>query len=204
MQLHLEHLSHFVLISAAVILISTLLSFLVGPSTLRDLATGFALFVSMASLSIAIRHRFAITPRFVQVSLQAFGGESDKKYRVVAEVMNIGGRSADKCTCEVMRLCDGGWKPLPEKLLLDFVPVDTPVGKMTPLRADQTFSMFPNTRTRLRNYIPERLSEKDKCNLILKLDANGVVVQSEKFGLPDWTSMKCAQKLAGVPDFNIF
>ena len=166
-------------------------------------ATAFALLVGSLSLSLALNNRLVIMPRFVQVSLQAVGEESDKKYRVVAEVMNIGGRSADKCTCEVMRLCDGGWEPLPEKLLLDFVPVDTPVGKMIPLREEQTFSMFPNRRTRLRSYIPERLREQDKRNLILKLDANGVVEQSQEFGLPDWTSMIDAQERARIPSFNV-
>ena len=165
--------------------------------------SAIALLVGSFSLSLALHNRLRIIPRFVQVSLQAVGEESDKKYRVVAEVMNVGGGFADKCTCEVMRLCDEGWEPLPEKLLLDFVPVDTPVGKMKPLRERQTFSMFPNTRTRLRNYVPERLRDKDKRNLILKLDANGVVEQSEAFGLPDWTNMIAVQKCAGVPSFNV-
>jgi hypothetical protein len=162
-----------------------------------------ALLVGSFSLSLALHNRLRIIPRFVQVSLQAVGEESDKKYRVVAEVMNVGGGFADKCTCEVMRLCDGGWEPLPEKLLLDFLPVDTPVGKMIPLREEQTFFMFPNTRTRLRNYVPERLRDKDKRNLILKLDANGVVEQSQEFGLPDWASMIDAQERARIPSFNV-
>lgn len=166
-------------------------------------ATAFALLAGSLSLSLALNNRLVIMPRFVQVSLQAVGEESDKKYRVVAEVMNIGGRSADKCTCEVERLCDGGWEPLPEKLLLDFVPVDTPVGKMKPLREEQTFSIFPNTIKRLRNYIPERLREQDKLNLRLKLDANGVVQQYQEFGLPDWTDMIDAQKHARIPSFNV-
>lgn len=162
------------------------------------LATLLALIVGAFSLSIAIHHGFAITPRFVQVSLQATGQASDKNYRMVAEVMNIGGRYADKCACEVMRIVGGKKESLPEKIQLDFVPVDTPVGKLDPLLGSQIFPMYPGTRIRLRNYIPESLREQDKRNLILKLDAGGRVEWSKEFGLPDWASMIGAQKRAQI------
>jgi hypothetical protein len=165
-------------------------------------ATAVALIVGATSLSIAILHRFAITPRFVQVSLWATGQIGDKKYRVVAEVMNIGGRYADKCTCEVMRVVDGKKESLPEKIQLDFVPVDTPVGKLDPLFGSPTFSMYPSTRIRLRNYVPECLREQGKRNLFLKLDAGGRIEWSQEFGLPDWTFMIDAQKRAQISSLN--
>jgi hypothetical protein len=162
------------------------------------LATCLALVAGAFSLSIAILRWFAIAPRFVQVSLQATGQASDRNYRIVAEVMNIGGRHADKCTCEVMRIVGGSKVSLPEKIHLDFVPVDTPVGKLDPLLGSERFSMYPGTRIRLRNYVPESLREQGKRNLILKLDAGARVEWSEEFGLPDWTCMIDAQKRAQV------
>lgn len=166
-------------------------------------ATAFALGFGSLSLSLTGYNRLVIKPRFVQVSLRAVGKVSDKKYRVVAEVMNIGGGSADKCMCEVMRIVDGKKESLLEKIHLDFVPVDTPVGKLDPLFGSSTFSMFPSTRILLRNYIPECLRVKGKRNLKLKLEANGCVAWSHEFGLPDWASLSDAQKRAQVPNLNV-
>jgi hypothetical protein len=97
-----------------------------------------------------------------------------------------------------MRIVGGKRESLPEKIQLDFVPVDTPVGKLDPLLGSQIFPMYPSTRIRLRNYVPESLREQDKRSLILKLDAGGRVEWSKEFGLPDWTPMIDAQKRAQI------
>jgi hypothetical protein len=166
------------------------------------LATIVALGFSATSVSIAIYHWLTIDPRFVQISLWAAGNESDRKYRVIAEVMNIGGKFADKCTCEVMRIVDGTVESLKDIILLDFVPIDTPAGKLKPLLESSEFAMSQNTTIRLRDYIPERLREGDRLNFRLKLVANGVVRLSHEFGLPDWTTLSESQKHTVLPSLN--
>ena len=42
-------------------------------------ATSLALFVGATSLSIAILHRFAVTPRFVKINMQAAGQVRDSE-----------------------------------------------------------------------------------------------------------------------------
>jgi uncharacterized Tic20 family protein len=196
-------LGHALVVAVSVVVISVvvlLVSLHVSFATL--IATAVALFFSAISVSIAILHRFTIVPRFVQISLWAAGKESDKKYRVIAEVMNIGGKFADKCACEVMRIVDETPESLQNRIQLGFVPIDTPAGKLNPLVESPEFSMSQNTRIRLRNYIPESLREEGRLNLQLKLEANGVVRLSDRFGLPDWTTLSDAQKRTVLPSLN--
>jgi len=199
MRLHLEHLSLATLLTGIFIMATVSLSVFMGRLStpeLRDLATALALGMGMTSLATASYNLYAVMPQFVQVFLFADGDETDKKYRVVAEVMNIGGGFAGKCTCEVMRIVDGRRMELPERIQLKFVPVDTSAGKLDPLLGSQTFAMPPKTRVYLRDYIPEGLRDEGKRNMVLKLDADGRVVWSHEFGLPDWAVMVNVQKQA--------
>jgi len=200
MQLHWGHVIVVALLGVVISVIVLLVSLLVSFVTLVAIAVGLAF--SVTSLSIAILPRFAIVPRFVQISLWAAGEVSDKKYRVIAEVMNVGGKFVEKCTCEVMRIVDGHPEVLQDRIRLEFVPIDTPAGKLKPLVESSEFSMPQNTRVRLRNYIPERLREEGKLNLQLKLEANGFICFSESFGLPDWASLSDAQKHTVLPSLN--
>jgi hypothetical protein len=200
MQLHRGHVIVVALWGAVISVIVLLASLLISLTTL--VATAVALALSATSLSITILPKFAIVPRFVQVSLWAAGEASAKKYRVIAEVMNVGGKFAEKCTCEVMRIVGGHPKVLQDRIRLEFVPIDTPAGKLKPLVAASEFSMPQNTRVRLRNYIPEGLREEDKLNLQLKLEADGFVHFSDSFGLPDWASLADAQKHTVLPSLN--
>lgn len=168
------------------------------PTTAINIFAIMALIVSSCALVFYLIDWISIKLYILQIELRPM---SERNYFLInAKIINYGGRIAFPCTCEV-KIYEN------DKIIerknddiekMDFVPVDTPVGRPEVLQKYQDYPLLPKIPIWVRKY--ETLEKNQKVEVLLRYKG---YIRDERyprqFRTPCWKTLREAYEKPHIP-----